>query len=84
MGIMLINRSCTKIISVYGSKVNYSDLMHRQMLLNHVSSATKKMSVLSLAQILRSYFLFSIVGFGFISDEGEWLNLLIIIVATPD
>ena len=30
-----------------------------------------KMSVLSFAQVLRSYFLFSTVGFTFICDEGE-------------
>ena len=53
------------------SKVNYSDYL--RVMWSNQSSATKiskKMSVLSFAQILRSYFLFSTVGFAFI-NEGE-------------
>ena len=42
-----------------------------------ITQIEKLMSVLLFAQILRSYFLFSTVGFTFICDEGEQTIFLI-------
>ena len=58
-------------------KVNHSDYIN-YMHINYESCdfikvQSLKMSVLSFAHVLRSYFLFSlIVGFIFICDKGEW------------
>ena len=55
-------------------EVNYSDYincMHMSHVILSGVQSLQKMPALTFAQVLKSYFLFSTVGFAFICDEGE-------------